>query len=445
MPGTHVILDKDIIPPLHDNPVYTDTPSDCEQVLAVTVPQDPVPQNLKPKDRDKETPSPSTDISVTSQPDIKKQNSTDILLKIKPEYMIDICTRKRNYEFRKYPLPPNTTRIWFYELSPIKALRYVATIGPVHTPGQVKDPTGLGNNEFDAGTKGYSEYKFGYPILGLRIIAQPIPLSVLSKHHHITLPHRFCKVPDSIRFGHIYSWLPEVFETVQESDGAWSPWPVPDNDDWQLTQSPDNSIAQEEYGLNSHSPISPSPIIHSPIIPSPAHVEGNDTATSIHYPLLQEHSDVLEEHHNISTTDKINALLCSRHKVEGTTSMAGQTPDEVFDLTRMHSALEIILQHIEFILLTPEWQTVMEEMPKDTFTYQFLHRWFRLADDKKKLPPYAHGNFYANTHICFLQQAHKVFTYNQTPNELSSAVLELLGLQNFYPATLFHIFQYGNN
>jgi hypothetical protein len=214
-----------------------------------------------------------------------------------------------------------------------------------------------------------------------------------------------------------------VFETPEDNDRSWSPWPVPDNDDWRLTQSPVNSIAQEEYGRNSHSPISP-----SPIIPSPTHVEGNNRATNIHYPLSQEQNDVLDEYHSISTKDQVNALLCLCHKFEGTTSIAGQTPDEVFNLTRMHGALEITLQHIEHILLTPEWQTVMEGMPKDTFTYQFLHRWFRLSDDKKELPPYAHGNFYANTHICFLQEAHKVFTYNRTPNGLSSAVLELLGL-----------------
>jgi hypothetical protein len=75
---------------------------------------------------------------------------TDIILKIKPEHMVNICSRIKNYEYRKYLLPSTTLRIWFNEISPIEALTYVATIGTVRTPGEVQDQSGLGNNDFDA-------------------------------------------------------------------------------------------------------------------------------------------------------------------------------------------------------------------------------------------------------------------------------------------------------
>jgi len=120
---------------------------------------------------------------------------TDIILKIKPEHMVNICARIKNYEYRKYQLPSTTRRIWFYEISPIDALTYVAEIGEVRYPGEVQDPSGLGNEDFDAGIK---ESKFGYPILSLYVLKQPLSASQLWKDHQIEVPHRYCSLPSSI-------------------------------------------------------------------------------------------------------------------------------------------------------------------------------------------------------------------------------------------------------
>src|SRR3979411_1752456 len=109
--------------------------------------------------------------------------------------MVNIWARSKNYEYRKYQLPSTTLRIWFYEINPINALTHVAAIGTVCTPGEVQDPSGLGNEEFDAGLK---ESKFGYPILSLYALPQPLSASQLLKDHHFEVPHRYCPVPSSI-------------------------------------------------------------------------------------------------------------------------------------------------------------------------------------------------------------------------------------------------------
>ena len=90
---------------------------------------------------------------------------TDIVLAIKPEFVEAIRTQEKNYEYRKYEIKPTVTRFWLYETEPINAIRYVINVGPVKTPGQVQDPSGLGNDDFD---KGLKESKYGFPILEMR-------------------------------------------------------------------------------------------------------------------------------------------------------------------------------------------------------------------------------------------------------------------------------------
>ena len=96
---------------------------------------------------------------------------TDIILAIKPEFAEAIHTQKKNYEYRKYLIQPTVTQFWLYETEPIKKIRYVITVGLVKTPGEVNDPLGQGNDDFN---KGLKKSKFGYPILALDQLNNPL-------------------------------------------------------------------------------------------------------------------------------------------------------------------------------------------------------------------------------------------------------------------------------
>jgi hypothetical protein len=57
-------------------------------------------------------------------------------------------------------------------------------------PGQVKDPTGVGNDDFDAGKK---VSKFGYPVLRLHQLREPISIMKM-KQYGLSVPQ-----------GHVYA------------------------------------------------------------------------------------------------------------------------------------------------------------------------------------------------------------------------------------------------
>lgn len=58
-------------------------------------------------------------------------------------------------------------------------------------PGEVQDPTGIGNEDFDAGKK---ESKYGYPVLKLYRLQNPISIPDLRKYN-LKPPQGFMYVP----------------------------------------------------------------------------------------------------------------------------------------------------------------------------------------------------------------------------------------------------------
>ncbi|KAI8854797.1 hypothetical protein BC829DRAFT_486105 [Chytridium lagenaria] len=126
-------------------------------------PHNPITSDSTLKANDEPTTSSSVP-RANRQPQSKSPVYTDAIMAIKPEYVALIVDRKKNHEFRKYRLRPTTERLWLYESSPVCAIRYVACIQSPKEPGNVNDPSGIGNDEFDAGLK---TSKFGYPVVGL--------------------------------------------------------------------------------------------------------------------------------------------------------------------------------------------------------------------------------------------------------------------------------------
>ncbi len=78
-------------------------------------------------------------------------SARDLIIAIHPRHVRHICQRTKNHEFRKYLFPPFVERLWIYETSPISSIRYVATISRGKRPGEIRDPSGLRNDEFDRG------------------------------------------------------------------------------------------------------------------------------------------------------------------------------------------------------------------------------------------------------------------------------------------------------
>lgn len=62
------------------------------------------------------------------------------------------------------------------------------------TPGQVCDPSGIGNDDFDRGLK---KSKFGYPVLGLYRLKEPLK-SAAMKGFQITPPQGLVYAPRSL-------------------------------------------------------------------------------------------------------------------------------------------------------------------------------------------------------------------------------------------------------
>ncbi|GAP92383.1 putative pua protein [Rosellinia necatrix] len=110
---------------------------------------------------------------------------TDVLLAIKAEHLANIASRKKNHEYRKYRLPDGVERLWLYETANGRgkvSITHIAVIpgSARRVPGQVPtEPPGIGNDDFNAGLK---QSRYGYPILGLYELVQPVtPVEMKSK------------------------------------------------------------------------------------------------------------------------------------------------------------------------------------------------------------------------------------------------------------------------
>ncbi|KAJ4007602.1 hypothetical protein NW752_010268 [Fusarium irregulare] len=107
---------------------------------------------------------------------------TDILLAIRHEHLANIISREKNHEYRKYRLKDGVCRLWLYETADgggSSSITHIAVIPPNvrHEPGEVpNEPHGIGNEDFNAGVK---ESKFGYPILELYELVDPVTLNEL--------------------------------------------------------------------------------------------------------------------------------------------------------------------------------------------------------------------------------------------------------------------------
>ncbi|KAG9257377.1 uncharacterized protein F5Z01DRAFT_384352 [Emericellopsis atlantica] len=74
----------------------------------------------------------------------------DIFMSIKPAHMENIASGLKNHEYRKYKLPDEVRRIWFYTTAPTSAVCYIAEVSCAKEPGEVPENGGIGNADFNA-------------------------------------------------------------------------------------------------------------------------------------------------------------------------------------------------------------------------------------------------------------------------------------------------------
>ncbi len=124
---------------------------------------------------------------------------SDIIIAIHPRHIANILSRVKNHEFRKYLLPAEVTRFWIYETSPASSVKYVATISPGKRPGEIHDPSGLRNDEFDEGKLEHL-VKYAYEIRRLEALAAPISLRDLKQNGWLNgPPQKYCYVKEPMR------------------------------------------------------------------------------------------------------------------------------------------------------------------------------------------------------------------------------------------------------
>ncbi|KAF0645851.1 hypothetical protein FPSE5266_03811 [Fusarium pseudograminearum] len=131
----------------------------------------------QPKTRQTKLSVPKSSTKSQSTP---SRALSDVLLSIKPHHLANIISREKNHEYRKYRLKDGVSRLWLYETGidgGSSSITHIAIIPPTtrHEPGSVPtEPPGIGNQDFNAGRK---ESKYGYPILELYELVNPVTLN----------------------------------------------------------------------------------------------------------------------------------------------------------------------------------------------------------------------------------------------------------------------------
>ena len=75
-------------------------------------------------------------------------------------------------------------------------------------PGEVCDPSGVGNDDFDAGKK---QSKFGYPVLGLWKLKTPLTSEKLKEKYKLSVPQGFCFANEQLVDGEKLNDMEKIF------------------------------------------------------------------------------------------------------------------------------------------------------------------------------------------------------------------------------------------
>ena len=101
------------------------------------------------------------------------------------------------------------TRIWLYENAPVSAITHMMETSNPKIPGEVQDSTGIGNDDFD---KGLKKSRYGYPVLTLYQLLDPITVTDLQNLYGLEAPETGIYAPlllvQSQTYDNLYKLLP---------------------------------------------------------------------------------------------------------------------------------------------------------------------------------------------------------------------------------------------
>ncbi|KAF7556329.1 hypothetical protein G7Z17_g1546 [Cylindrodendrum hubeiense] len=122
--------------------------------------------------------------STVSSTAATERVESDVLLAIYAIHLANIAAQTKNHEYRNYRLRDGVERLWLYEARGTQPMKGCAAITRI--PGTVpEEPAGNGNVEFNSGVM---ESKFGYQILELYELVEPITLDDMRKKYGMGAP-----------------------------------------------------------------------------------------------------------------------------------------------------------------------------------------------------------------------------------------------------------------
>ncbi|POS82468.1 hypothetical protein EPUL_006633 [Erysiphe pulchra] len=128
-----------------------------------------------------------------------RTSESDIFMSIDPQRVKEILNRERNHETRRYKLPPPVNRVWLYERHPVCAVKYMAEIGSLKSPGDILNEDGIGNKEFNL--RKSTDSWCAYEILQIYELSDPLTLEDLKSKEWLKkapMPMKWTKIPPAV-------------------------------------------------------------------------------------------------------------------------------------------------------------------------------------------------------------------------------------------------------
>jgi len=118
---------------------------------------------------------------------MKEEFNNIAYMSIKEIHINRIVNKQKNHEFRNYIPKNKIDKIFVYVPTPVKQLKYILEVASQVKAPQKIDEDGIGNKEFNLGSK----CKYAYPINHVYEIENPIMLEELKNKFGFTAPQAF--------------------------------------------------------------------------------------------------------------------------------------------------------------------------------------------------------------------------------------------------------------
>lgn len=119
------------------------------------------------------------------------KKSEGIYISIKPFFVDLILNNEKNYEFRKYIPNKKFDKLYIYETLPKARIKYVINVTEISKFPQKINTNGIGNIEFNNGTK---KSKYAYKLGKIFFLEKELTLQELKEKYNFVPPQSFAYV-----------------------------------------------------------------------------------------------------------------------------------------------------------------------------------------------------------------------------------------------------------